>query len=128
MDLKKTLTDPKAEREGIWITLEDARLKVARMQNPAALAAFQEKTRLLRGKISDEKQKELMTEIMSAHILLDWENLSIGGDPLPYSTENAFRILNDFPEVRRLVLDESQNLENFLAEKTAEGIEGIKKN
>lgn len=128
MDLKKTLTDPKAEREGIWITLEDARLKVARMQNPAALAAFQEKTRLLRGKISEEKQKEIMTEIMSAHILLDWENINIGGEPLPHSQENAFRILNEFPEVRRLVLDESQNLENFLAEKTAEGIEGIKKN
>lgn len=128
MDLKKTLTNPKAEKEGIWITLEDARLKVARMQNPAALAAFQEKTRLLRGKISEEKQKELMTEIMSVHILLDWENINIGGEALPYSQENAFRILNDFPEVRRLVLDESQNLENFLAEKTADGVEAIKKN
>ena len=128
MDLKKTLTDPKAEREGVWISLEDARLKVARIQNPAAVAAFQEKTRFLRGRISEEKQKELMTEIMAAHVLLDWENVTIAGEAVPFSKEAALRILNEFPVVRQLVLDESQNLENYLAEKNADGVEAVKKN
>jgi hypothetical protein len=127
MDLKKTKTDPKAEREGVWIQNEDARFKIARMRNPAALAAFQEKTRFLRGRIPDAKQEEIMTEVMAEHILIGWENVTIGGDVLDYSREAAAMVLKEFPEIRAFVFDESQKVENFLAETTAEGIEAVKK-
>lgn len=127
MDLKKTKTDPKLELEGVWITYdEDAAFKIARLRNPAALAAFQEKTRFLRGKLSEAKQTELMTEIIAEHVLLDWKNVNIGGDPLPYTKENAMRVLVEYPVIRDFVMEESGRIENYLLELTATGAAAVK--
>jgi hypothetical protein len=127
MDLKKTKTDPKKELEGVWIHFDqDAEMKIARLRNPAALAAFQEKTRFVRGKLTAEKEAAVMTEILADFVLLDWKNITEGGVAVPYTKDNARRILTEFPAVRDFILEEAQRVENFLAEVTAEGVEAVK--
>lgn len=45
--------------------------------------------------------------------LMGWEGLAEGGKDLPYSKENALRILREYPFIREAVLKESDEILNF---------------
>jgi hypothetical protein len=58
--------------------------------------------RKLRNRSKSEKEQaeeqealEIMCKIMAEGVLLDWRNIERGGEPLPYSFENAVNLLKD---------------------------------
>ena len=128
MKLESFKTDPKLEREGVWVQFGDAKLHIARINNPDHQAAFAARLRPYRGTtVPEGKQREIMLETMVDHILLGWEGIEFGGKPLPYSRENALMALqiSDFADQ---VVALAPEHENFQAQQAKEAAEIIAKN
>ncbi len=110
MDLKKDFsTNKKLEEEGAWVDIGDGgQLKIARAGNKKAIAHLRlvskpHLAQITYGKLSDEVATQLAVEVLAEAILLDWKGISDGGADLPYSKENAIRMLTDYPDFRDLV-------------------------
>lgn len=107
MDIGKQYgTDARLEAEGVWVDLgEGARIKVARAGNPAnrkMLQRMMEKHRVtLRSRNLPEDVLERITiQVMAETILLGWENIEERGEPVPFSVENAERLLGAYRDFR----------------------------
>lgn len=70
--------------------------------------------------IPEEDQNEIMVRLIVKHLLLDWENIFIDDELVPFSAENAKRVLTEFPKFRDMVVAEMRRLENFRAKKREE--------
>lgn len=110
MDLKKDFsTNKDLEEQGAWVDIGDGgKLKIARAGNKKAIAHLRlvskpHLAQITYGKLSDEVSTQLAVEVIAEAILLDWEGITDGGKPLPYSKENAIRMLLEYPDFRDLV-------------------------
>jgi len=133
-DVKKLFgTDSKKEQEGVVHEMGDGlKIKIARIGNPNYQKRFQvlskpHRRALRRGTLSDEVAEKLLVKCLAETIVLDWEGLEEQGKPIPYSTENAIRILTDYPELRNYVNDIANELEGYQAEEDEEATENLKK-
>lgn len=132
MDLKQHFaTDAEAEVEGVWHDLGDgARIRVARTGNPEYQQALRRvigpyRLQMKRGTLSTDRLRALNIEIEAETILLDWEGLEEGGKKIKYSTENAARLLEEYPDFRQVVqelADELTHYRNGAAEEDAEDL------
>jgi hypothetical protein len=119
MDLAKAFaTDTAAEIEGRWFPFSDARLKIARTGNARYREVLRTKYNLHRdeldkGIIDLAKSDEMLADILSQSILLDWENIADGGKPIPYTKAEAVRLLLKYRDLREVVIAKADNLENF---------------
>jgi len=107
MDIRKTYyTDPTLEAEGVWVELgEGARIRVARAGNPAnrrKLSKLLERHRAtLRSRnLPDDILERVTIETMAETILLGWDGINEDGKPLPYTPENARRLLTTYRDFR----------------------------
>lgn len=122
MDLAKQFgTDKAVEAEGAWIDAGGgARLKVARMGNPAFKREFRERTAshklAMKSRTMDDADAErILCAVMARTILLGWEGLQIAGEALKYSVANAETVLLEYPDFRDLVTAEAGDIQHFLA-------------
>jgi hypothetical protein len=123
MDLKKDFsTNKKLEEEGAWVDVGDGgKLKIARAGNKKAIAHLRlvskpHMAQITYGKLADEVATELAVEVIAEAILLDWSGMTDGGKPLPYSKENAIKMLTDYPDFRDLVSKISDERKTFQKE------------
>lgn len=128
MKISKLATDVDAEKHGRWVDtgIDGLRLLVARMNNPAFLAALQRVTKaaaeagqsalMADGSSEDfEVTQRLAVEAMSTSILLGWEHLEDENDvAVEFSPERALEYLSKYPDFHRLVLMVASNRDNFL--------------
>lgn len=124
-------TDVGAELNGAWIAIGDgAELLVARAHNDnhqAALKRLQKPyTAVLNagGEIPKDKREAMAVEAMVETILLGWRGLQDeDGAEIPYTRENAVRLLTELPDFRATVAEIATTHETFRAEalKAAEG-------
>ncbi len=129
MDLQKMFgTDKKLEEQGVWVEIDEkSKIKVARLGN----LKFREFSRKLQNnakiatkyKIDDFNQNDLV-KLLANTILLDWEGIELNGEVLPYSIENAIKILTEFKDFTNLVVELANQMETF----KNEDIDGAKKN
>ena len=134
MDLKTLSVDTKKQTDGVWIQHDEkTSFLIARMANPRFQERFQKmlqpyKQKFDAGKLSSEKQVEIMCVCMSETILLGWEGLHDNGKDIPYSKEKAYEILiaegND--EFRDLILSYAQDNEQFRRNKLEASIKNLK--
>lgn len=110
MDFRKEFkTNKRHEDEGVWVDVSDGgRLKIARAGNKKAMAyskqvAKPHMAQITFGKLSDEVATQLACEVMAECILLDWSGVSDGDNDLPYTKENALKMLTEYPDFRDLV-------------------------
>lgn len=95
-------TDEKKEVEGVWVELNDkgAKVLVARAGNKKYARMFSREyerhQRALEAKndAADDLSDKVTIEIMAETILLDWQGLTFKGELLPYSKENARKLLS----------------------------------
>lgn len=93
-------TDAKVEVEGRWVPLsKDAKVLVARSGNQRFVELMR-KTLKQNSVNLDDKSKEnqeliekLVLDVTAETVLLGWEGLTFKGEPLPYSRENAIKLL-----------------------------------
>lgn len=104
MDLSEHRLDPKVREEGEWVDdipeMGDLRLKVRGSDNKAwrrrvdvLIAAVPRKKRV--NGLDPEERDRINAICARDHGLLDWENLKIGGEAVPYSKEKANELLTD---------------------------------
>ena len=122
MDINKFKADKKKEEEGVWIDIgEDARIKVARLNNEKYKNHFRRTTKPYRrqirnGNLAEDVAERLLIDAMANTILLGWENLEEGGKAIKYSVENAKRILSESVDFRDLVSDAAGEIESYRIE------------
>lgn len=129
MDIKKSFgTSLALENEGVWIELgEGASIKVARVGNKENKALLKKliaphKMAARNDKLADEVWEKITVESMAATILLDWKGIEDDGKALPYSKENAIRLLTDYKDFREQVASFSSELALFQSNNEAAAI------
>lgn len=120
MDIKKEYgTSKKLEVEGVWVDVSDnARIKVARANNPKYKAEIERLTRpykkqIRRGTMNGKKFDKIIAEATAKHILVDWEGLEEDGAILDYSHEEALRLLLEYPDFRDVVAETALDFQNY---------------
>lgn len=131
MDLKTFKTDPTLD-EGAWVNLGDARLKIARLGSPKYASAAAKRLKPHReslelGVMPDAEAQKIEIELLADFILLDWENVSLEGQPLPYGRDNVIRALG-IEVFRTWVKDQARDLENFRTKETSDAVTAVAKN
>jgi hypothetical protein len=105
MDLQGVKVDPSKIEQGDWVDnipeMGDLRLKV-RGVNCAAwrglarkLAEAVPRNKKVGGRIAQDEQDRIINECLLAVGVIDWENLTSGGAPLPYAKDAARQFLTD---------------------------------
>ena len=97
MKFSSFATDLNLEESGVWVDLGDgARLKLARIGNPAYKKLMREKlkpyrTQAARAGISEDKFTEMTCDVLSKTVLIDWKGWEDDkGKEIPYSHKNAY--------------------------------------
>jgi hypothetical protein len=119
-------TDETLENNGTWVDMGGGtRFLIARSGNrkhAKLLSKEVERHRKvldMNDDLADQKNDEIMIDVMARTILLGWENVSFKGKPLEYSYENAKKVLalRDF---RVHVAKLSDEMENYRLKEEAE--------
>lgn len=117
--------DEKAEQDGVWRDYGDISFLVARSGNRAYRQKFirlykpHERLLKLDTPASEAKSIEIMVDVMSTAILLNWKGKLVvekGGAPVEYSVENAKKALG-ITAFRELIEEWSKDFDAFKAVK-----------
>lgn len=126
-DINDFRLDKDAKQSGVWVPLGGgAEFKLASFDNPSFTEAFRKATKPyndLGKKIPEADQIVIMARCMSQFIVLDWKGVYDGDKELPYSSDNAFRLLSELEWIRDRLIAEARDLEHFRA-KAREETEG----
>jgi len=111
MDLFESLaTDTTAEETGKWFDLDgNAGIKLRSATSTASKNLRRElekpyaaQLRLGKG-LSEKVSEELFIKQLSGAIIVDWKNITYKKEPLPFSQENAERMLRELPKLREII-------------------------
>lgn len=127
-------TSKQLETEGVWHNIGGKnQIKVARLNNPKFRALYKRLTKpyerqLRQGTLSDEKETEILCKCLAETILLDWE-LTLDKKPLPYSKENALKLLSDetLSDFRDAVVDCAKDAEQYREDSLEEAEKNLKR-
>lgn len=114
-DISNTFIDDKAAENGVRVPFyEDAVLIIASSENPKYRAALAKSARANKIKLDGEPHADtvrMTTQItckaMADHILLGWEGITEGGQPVEYSKAKAYEYLLKSPQLREFVSDQA---------------------
>ena len=132
MELKDFKTDKNKEKDGVWEDLGDGcSVLVARYGNQAMVNAYRRYPRVLRqrlesGQVDDDKSSAIMAKVMSDTILLDWKGLKEDGKEVAYSKEECTRVLIDYPDVRVMIFEISNEAQLYHDESVGKTIKNSK--
>jgi len=121
MDLNLFKTDEKKSDEGVWCPVDAVtEIKIARYGNRVFQRALKNamkpyKQLIDRGAIDDDTADRVLVTAIADGILLDWRGMTRNGKELPYSREEAVKILLDksLRDFRALVVELSQDMQMF---------------
>ena len=123
MDLKKSFAvSTRKAVEGIWESMDsDTQILVAKSGNARYEEELQKAIRpyrnqIRRNQMSPEKNLDIIATVMSRTILLDWKDLYENETLVPYSQENAKRLLLSYPEFRQYVSDLADDVSRYIEE------------
>ena len=137
MELAKNRIDTQRAEEGVWVDMDDARLRIASWMNEGQRAyvtqrmePYQRTRPGSRAKnIEEEIAEDILIESVARHVLLGWENLTDNGAPLVYSTNKAKELLSD-KQLRwfyEFVVAQAQDLDNFIQTEVEHELEAVGK-
>ena len=123
------LTDQDREEAGVWVDFGDGiRIKVRRLRSRKSLDVRKELEKpfadqIRRAPLDDDTAQDLLLKQMSQGIIADWENVDLGdGVTVPYTVDNAYKLLKALPELRDAILQVSADADSYRA-KVAEDTE-----
>jgi hypothetical protein len=131
MELSKMKSTP-AEQEGVWFNWDDARLKIASIASPRYQRRIADlrapyRAQIRRGTLPDDTNEQIAVEAMAECILLDWENVCVEGEQIPYSVAAAKDLLAKYPKFAGLIAEFAMNEAAFQDAQDQEGIANLKK-
>lgn len=128
MKIEDFKTDEKKEQEGVWVDLdENSRVLIARIGNDHYNEILRKKAKPYRAAIrsnslKDTILKKLMIEVIAESVLLNWEGITEKGEVIPYSRENAIRLLTTYKEFLNLITNIAEESELFKIYDQEEGV------
>jgi hypothetical protein len=115
-------TDQNKEEAGVWVDFGDGvRIRIRRLNSRRSQEVRNELNRphadtIRRGPLPSDVAEELMLRQIARGIISDWEGVDLGdGVSVPYTGENAYKLLKDLPEIRDHILQVSSEADNFRA-------------
>lgn len=118
-------TDETKEVEGTWVDDGDAELLIARAGNrrytKKLLKLYDRHKKALDRKddAADALSDNILIEVLSETILLGWKNITLKGEPLPYTPENAQKLLA-IKDFRKRVMDLSDDFDAYKVKEEAD--------
>jgi hypothetical protein len=119
-------TNEKAEIEGTIMEVGEAKLTIARIGNKKysrKLSKLYERNRKLlerKDDSADALSDKIMIDVLSETILLGWEGIDDeDGKPMPYSKENAVKLLG-LKDFRKVIMELAGDDAEFKAHKDVE--------
>lgn len=115
--------DTKAAEEGKWFPVAPGiEFKIRRMNSIIAnnirrnlLSAYPN------GVVPADQTEEFAVKFLAHAIIVDWKGVvDEEGKAVPFSTETAYTILKEIPEIAEKIAETTQNLDNFRPVETAE--------
>lgn len=121
MDLRITPVNKDHEQNGTWTEYRGVDLLIARSNNTLFAKTMRQLSKpfakqLKKGDLAPETVNSILAKATAVGILKDWRNFKIGGEDVPYSTENATNLLINDPDLMDFVSDFSSELDNYLTE------------
>ena len=123
MDIKNAFgTDERLETEGFQYYLDDdtwIQLAYAGQSNFKYMAALQRqieanKGKLKRNKITLEQDRLILIDVYTRTIIKGWGgDWNDEGENIPFSPENAKKLLIKYPSLFTEIVEEAQKIENF---------------
>ena len=132
MELKDFKTDKDKEKDGVWEDLGDGcSVLVARYGNQAMVNAYRKYPRVLRqrlesGQVDDDKSSTIMAKVMADTILLDWKGLKEDGKEVVYSKEECVRVLTEYPDIRTMIFEISNEAQLYHDESVGKTTKNLK--
>ncbi len=127
MDIKKIFkTDPIAEKEGVWVDIDDSSsILIARVGNPRFKSMLERltlpyKSAIRKGTLSQDVFDKILAKCTAETIVLDWRGFEEDGNSIPYSPEKAYEYLTEYPDFRDFVESCSESMELFRCKEDAE--------
>lgn len=127
MKISSLKTDTDLEVNGVWVDIGDgAEVLVARVENPR----YEERLRALgkqhrhtakRGVLPVEIQKDLLYQVASETVLLDWKGITDdAGKDIKYSQKKAYELLRDVRDFREIVFEIAETMQAYQVEEEEE--------
>lgn len=124
MDFNEVKVNAELGENGVWIQHDETTsFRIARLNNRKFQKLF---TKLMlpyrrqfdAGKLSNEKQIDIMCKAMAETILLGWKGLTDSGELVEYSVDKAYEYLSmdGADEFRDLITGYAQDAETFREE------------
>ena len=121
MNLDDLFIDEEVGQSGIWVDFySGSKLKLASTENAqykAYLAKLARKHRLQLDQANDDSTgliQEITAEAMAKHVLLDWRNVTLGGEQnAKYTPEKGKLALLNAPKLREFVSEQASDSSNF---------------
>ena len=124
MDFNEVKVNAELGEKGVWINHDGTTsFKIARLNNRNFQTKFNKLMQPYRrqfdaGKLSNDKQVDIMCKAMAETVLLGWKGLTDGGEPVEYSVEKAYEYLSmeGADEFRDLITAYAQDAETYREE------------
>ena len=132
MELKDFKTDKDKEKDGVWEDLGDGcSVLVARYGNQSMVNAYRKYPRVFRqrlesGQVDDDKSSNIMSKVMADTILLDWKGLKEDGKEVVYSKEECVRVLTEYPDIRTMIFEISNETQLYHDESVSKTAKNLK--
>lgn len=114
--------DETREENGVWVDFgDDVKIKIRRLKAKASTDARAELDKpfaneIRRGTMNPETAKDLALKQVAKGVIADWKGINFPGEPmLPYTPENAYRILKALPELADNIIGIAADAEVFKA-------------
>jgi hypothetical protein len=122
MDLRKAFgVDATLEREGFelhlgggaYITLARAGGGNVRYERAVTKHLAPHRAARDAGTLENAMADTILHNVYADAVVLDWRGIELDGEPLPYSRDNAYKLLHELPDLWRIVQDAAGKLANF---------------
>lgn len=104
MDLDKVYGyDPDRALKGVWVDHMGGQLRIAMIGTAEYQRVVNKYTTAKRAMLRRDQAAavdEITILTLAESILLDWRNLRVSGEEIPYSRENAVRLLRKYPQFK----------------------------
>lgn len=113
-------TDENKEEAGVWVDFGDGiRIKVRRLRSRKSVEVRKELDKpfadqIRRGPLDEATAEDLMLKQMAQGVIADWEGVDLGdGEVVPYTPDNAYKLLKELPELRDDILRVCAEADNY---------------
>lgn len=116
-DISQFRVDQELVDSGVWVDLgADASICIRSLDYSPFTDEFRKATKpyMTMGRdVPEDDQKAIMIRLVAKHIITDWKGIFDGDDELPYSVDNALRVLGEIDAMFVRVIAEARKVANF---------------